>query len=83
MLDRHGVGFVAHDLKGLDSPRWASGRTAYVRFHGSGGKYWGRYSDETLLAWTDWLTDQSKQGRSSGAISTTTSTVTPSRTREP
>src|SRR5688572_12801669 len=43
MLDAYGVGFVTHDLIGLVSPRWASGRTAYVRFHGTGGKYWGRY----------------------------------------
>jgi uncharacterized protein YecE (DUF72 family) len=62
LLDSHDIGFVTHDLKGLKSPRWASGRTAYVRFHGSGGKYWGRYPDEA-----------------SGAISTTTSTVTRSR----
>ena len=36
LLDRHGMGFVSHDLKGLTTPRWACGRTAYVRFHGSG-----------------------------------------------
>src|SRR3954453_5392988 len=48
LLDRPGVGFAAHDLKGLASPRWASGRTAYVRFHGTGGKYHGRYSDKAL-----------------------------------
>ena len=64
LLDRHGVGFVAHDLKGLVSPRWASGRTAYVRFHGAGGKYWGRYPDEALLQWTDWIREQQDQGRS-------------------
>ena len=64
LLDRYDVGFVTHDLKGLVSPRWASGRTAYVRFHGTGGKYWGRYSDEALLGWTDWLLDQSKRGKS-------------------
>ena len=64
LLDRHGVGFVAHDLRGLNSPRWASGRTAYVRFHGSGGRYSGRYSDEALLEWTDWCLDQSRIGRS-------------------
>jgi uncharacterized protein YecE (DUF72 family) len=64
LLDRYGVGFVVHDLKGLVSPRWASGRTAYVRFHGSVGKYWGRYSDEALLSWTDWLIEQTKLGRS-------------------
>ena len=64
LLDRYGVGIVAHDLKGLVSPRWACGRTAYVRFHGAGGKYWGRYPDEALLEWTDWCLDQSRQGGS-------------------
>jgi len=64
VLDRHGIGFVSHDLKGLESPRWASGRTAYVRFHGAGGKYWGRYSAEALAEWTDWCVEQSRQGRS-------------------
>jgi uncharacterized protein YecE (DUF72 family) len=64
LLDRHGVGFVAHDLKGLKSPMWASGRTAYVRFHGSGGRYSGRYSDEVLLEWSDWCVEQSRLGRS-------------------
>jgi uncharacterized protein YecE (DUF72 family) len=61
LLDRYGAGFVAHDLKGLKSPRWASGRTAYVRFHGSGGKYWGRYSNEALLDWTDWIAEQARR----------------------
>jgi len=61
LLDRHGAGFVSHDMKGLASPRWASGKAAYVRFHGAGGKYWGRYSDEALLEWTDWIVDQSKE----------------------
>jgi uncharacterized protein YecE (DUF72 family) len=64
LLDRHGIGFVAHDLKGLKSPRWASGRTAYVRFHGTAGKYHGRYTDEALLEWTDWLIEQRAAGRS-------------------
>ena len=64
LLDRHGVGFVTHDLKGLPSPRWASGRTAYVRFHGTAGKYHGRYSEETLLGWADWCFEQVRAGRS-------------------
>jgi uncharacterized protein YecE (DUF72 family) len=64
LLDDHGAGFVVHDLKGLVSPRWASGRTAYVRFHGTSGRYHGRYSDEALLGWTDWCVDQAKSGRS-------------------
>ena len=64
LLDRQGVGFVAHDLAGLASPRWASGRTAYVRFHGTGGKYWGRYSPEAMAEWAVWLDEQKRSGRS-------------------
>jgi uncharacterized protein YecE (DUF72 family) len=64
LLDGHSVGFVCHDLKGLISPRWASGKTAYVRFHGSGGRYSGRYSDDALLGWGDWCVEQSQSGRS-------------------
>ncbi|HVL79230.1 MAG TPA: DUF72 domain-containing protein [Sphingomicrobium sp.] len=63
-LDAHGAGFVAHDLQGLVSPRWASGRTAYVRFHGTGGKYWGRYSDAQMEEWASWLAGQRATGRS-------------------
>src|SRR3954447_18052065 len=51
LLDRHGAGFVSHDLVGLKTPRWASGRTAYVRFHGTAGKYRGRYSAEAMQDW--------------------------------
>lgn len=64
LLDANGAGFVAHDLLGLVSPRWASGRTAYVRFHGTAGKYWGRYSEEQMAEWADWLLAQHTSGRS-------------------
>lgn len=67
LLDRHGAGFVAHDLAGLISPRWASGRTAYVRFHGTAGKYWGRYSEEQMDEWAAWLMEQHSAGRSAWA----------------
>ncbi len=67
LLDAHGAGFVAHDLNGLVSPEWASGRTAYVRFHGTGGKYWGRYSEEQMALRADWLLAQRAAGRSAWA----------------
>ncbi len=67
LLDRHGIGFVTHDLVGLKSPRWASGLTAYVRFHGTGGKYRGRYSDDQMRNWADWLIGQRAAGRSAWA----------------
>ena len=67
LLDAHGVGFVTHDLVGLASPRWASGRTAYLRFHGTGGKYRGRYSEEQAADWAAWLGQQRAEGRSAWA----------------
>lgn len=64
LLDREGVSFCAHDMPDSATPRWATGPIAYVRFHGGEGKYWGRYSDEGLLSWTDWIVEQSRLGRS-------------------
>jgi uncharacterized protein YecE (DUF72 family) len=64
LLDRYGASFCVHDMPGSASERIAVGPIAYVRFHGGEGKYWGRYSDEGLLGWTDWILDQSRQGRS-------------------
>lgn len=64
LLDRFGAGFVAHDFPDKASPRWASGRHAYIRFHGAAGKYHGRYADERLLDWSDWMTGQAAAGRS-------------------
>ena len=48
---------------GSASERIAVGPIAYVRFHGGVGKYWGRYSDERLLGWADWMLEQAKSGR--------------------
>ena len=63
LLDRHGASFCVHDMPGSATERIAVGRAAYVRFHGGAGKYWGRYSDEALLGWTDWLVEQARAGR--------------------
>jgi uncharacterized protein YecE (DUF72 family) len=62
LLDRHGAAFCVHDMPGVASPRWVSGKAAYVRFHGGGGKYWGRYADDVLLDWADWMTEQARSG---------------------
>ena len=64
LLDSYGASFCVHDMPGSKSERVAVGPLAYVRFHGGQGKYWGRYSDEGLLSWTDWILDQSRAGRS-------------------
>jgi uncharacterized protein YecE (DUF72 family) len=64
LLDRYGASVCAHDMPGSASERVAVGPIAYVRLHGGEGKYWGRYSDERLLAWTDWIVAQVRGGRS-------------------
>ena len=64
LLDRYGASLCVHDMRGSRSERIAVGPIAYVRFHGGEGKYWGRYSDERLLSWTDWLLQQARSGRS-------------------
>ena len=63
LLDANGASFCAHDMPGSATRRWAAGPIAYVRFHGGEGKYWGRYSDERLLSWSDWIVAQSHAGR--------------------
>jgi uncharacterized protein YecE (DUF72 family) len=63
LLDRYRASFCVHDMPGSKTERIAVGPVAYVRFHGGEGKYWGRYSDEGLLRWADWLVDQARQGR--------------------
>jgi len=63
LLDSRGVAFCAHDMRGLVTPRRATGPLAYVRFHGGSGKYVGRYSDEALLGWADWIVSEARGGR--------------------
>jgi uncharacterized protein YecE (DUF72 family) len=63
LLDRYGASFCVHDMPGSKTERIAVGPIAYVRLHGGEGKYWGRYSDEGLLSWTDWILEQSREGR--------------------
>jgi uncharacterized protein YecE (DUF72 family) len=63
LLERYGASFCAHDMPELESPRVAVGPIAYLRFHGGQGKYWGRYSDEALLAAADWMADKARSGR--------------------
>jgi len=63
LLDAYGVGFCTHDMPGTKVRRWASGKAAYVRFHGGVGKYHGRYPDEILQGWADWMIAQAAAGR--------------------
>jgi uncharacterized protein YecE (DUF72 family) len=63
LLDAAGVGFCAHDMPGRAAHRAATGKLAYVRFHGPTGRYWGRYTEEALADWAEWMHAQQAQGR--------------------
>jgi uncharacterized protein YecE (DUF72 family) len=63
LLGRYGASFCAHDMPGSNSPDIAVGPIAYLRFHGGEGKYWGRYSDERLRDWADWIAAEARGGR--------------------
>jgi uncharacterized protein YecE (DUF72 family) len=61
LLERHRVALCLHDMPGSASDRRAVGPFCYVRFHGA-TKYSGRYGDETLAGWADWLVERVKAG---------------------
>ena len=50
-LKAHGVALCLHDMAGSAPPAEPVGPLVYVRFHGSGARYGGRYPDEQLGEW--------------------------------
>jgi uncharacterized protein YecE (DUF72 family) len=64
LLDQYRASLCVHDMEGMTVPRVAIGRAAYVRFHGTQGRYAGRYAAATLRGWARWLLDQAEAGRS-------------------
>lgn len=61
LLRRHRVALCLHDMKGSASARLLVGPFVYVRFHGW-TKYSGRYSDQHLDEWADWLAEHASHG---------------------
>ncbi len=61
-LQRHGVSLCLHDMNGSAPVRQVVGPFVYVRFHGAGSRYGGRYPDSVLGDWADWLGAQHARG---------------------
>ncbi len=55
LLAEHGAAYCVHDLAGFRSPRAVTADFVYVRLHGPGEAYCGRYGAEALAGWADWL----------------------------
>jgi uncharacterized protein YecE (DUF72 family) len=63
LLARHGVAMCLHDMHGSAPERIALGSCVYVRFHFGTSKYGGRYADDRLDSWADWLVERIAEGR--------------------
>jgi uncharacterized protein YecE (DUF72 family) len=62
LLARHGASLCLHDMHGSATGRERIGPIVYVRFHGASGHYSGRYPDDRLRGWAEWLNEQRAAG---------------------
>lgn len=63
ILERRGLTFCIFDMPDLPCPAWVTGDTVYLRFHGSGAVYAGRYGQERLRPWADRIRQWLAEGR--------------------
>jgi uncharacterized protein YecE (DUF72 family) len=61
VLEAHGAAFCEHDHVKRDPPR-LTGRFRYVRFHGTTGRYSGRYGAEALRPFAESYLDTAARG---------------------
>jgi uncharacterized protein YecE (DUF72 family) len=50
-LRKHGAAFCIYDLAGFQSPKEVTSDLIYIRLHGPGDKYQGKYPPQTLAGW--------------------------------
>jgi uncharacterized protein YecE (DUF72 family) len=62
LMREHHVALCLHDMQGSATGKLVVGPFVYVRFHFGTKKYGGRYSDERLNEWADWLADRARDG---------------------
>jgi uncharacterized protein YecE (DUF72 family) len=62
LLQKYKVALCVHDMHGSATGRMAIGPFIYVRFHFGTQKYGGRYEDERLDEWADWLAQSARRG---------------------
>lgn len=54
LLHEYGVGLCVHDMLPRH-PRRVTGKIVYVRFHGAGSTYGGKYRPSRLQKWAEWI----------------------------
>jgi uncharacterized protein YecE (DUF72 family) len=63
LLREHGAAFCIYEFAGRVSPREVTADFVYIRLHGPGGAYQGRYHRETLAAWAEDISAWAAQGQ--------------------
>jgi uncharacterized protein YecE (DUF72 family) len=58
LLAEHNAAFCIYDLAGFESPRILTADFTYIRLHGPGAAYCGRYGSKALHEWAVWLVRQ-------------------------
>lgn len=62
LLAGAGIALCLHDMPGAATPPDAVGPFVYVRFHGAGARYGGRYTDDALAGWSQRIVAWSEAG---------------------
>ena len=62
LLEKYGVALCLHDMQDSATGRLCVGPFVYVRFHHGTAKYGGRYPDDRLDGWADWLAQRAADG---------------------
>jgi uncharacterized protein YecE (DUF72 family) len=63
VLRKHDVSLCLSDHHHAPAPWIATAKHVYVRGHGPGGQYKGKYAERTLRAWADHIRKWRRQGK--------------------
>lgn len=63
LLEQHRVALCLHDMPGSATQPMPVGPLVYLRFHGAGMRYAGRYPDATIEAWAERIGTWIEEGR--------------------
>lgn len=63
IMEQHDTAFCIYHLAGKFSPKRVTANTVYVRLHGPGNAYQGRYDSQTLAGWVGAFSAWTRQGK--------------------
>jgi uncharacterized protein YecE (DUF72 family) len=63
LLMDHGAAFCIYEFAGRLSPKEVTAKFVYIRLHGPGGPYQGKYDTQTLAGWAEAISTWASQGK--------------------